>query len=341
MCSLHARVNGAKVFTTLSADDIDLTRTNAGGAVALKTFLTYAATGKIDIPLQTERAQDLVFEEQVLGALQKNGYTVHAQVGCAGFFLDLAAVDDRRPGRYLLGIECDGSRLPMKARSARDRDRLRQAVLEGLNWQIHRVWSTDWFRNPQRELDKVIEVVERAKEHLGRQRLTGPRRPTVDSEDAEDAPQIPGGTVVAAAPPSLTAIPKYKTADLHIGPLSAELHLLSSRTLSQWLVDVVAIESPVFWMEAARRVTSAARIQRLGNRIQDAFRSACQERILDGPVRSEGRVSYGGPTWSLRACEDRTGSSAGRQERLSMSLQRRTPSSDRACGPGKLRSRTG
>jgi hypothetical protein len=72
-----------------------------------------------------------------------------------------------------------------------------------------------------------------------------------------------------------SAIPKYRMAGLQIGSLPTELHLISPQTLALWLVDVVAVESPVFWLEAARRIAGAAGIQRLGNRIQDAFRSAC------------------------------------------------------------------
>src|SRR5439155_21464394 len=89
------------------------------------------------------------------------GHTVQPQVGCAGFFIDLAVVDPRQPGRYLLGIECDGATYH-RARSARDRDRLRQAVLEGLGWRIHRIWSTDWYRNPERELKRVEEAIKKA-----------------------------------------------------------------------------------------------------------------------------------------------------------------------------------
>jgi very-short-patch-repair endonuclease len=264
-----------EVFTTLSADDIDLSRTNAGGALALKTFLTYAATGKIDIPVQTHLPQDSVFEEQVLDALQRSGYTVHAQVGCAGFFLDLAVVDDRRPGRYLLGIECDGAAYH-NARSARDRDRLRQTVLEGLNWQIHRIWSTDWFRNPQRELARLIEAIESAKEHPAL-RLNSSNAPiAAPSESSTDAAETPTDALAESATLRAGAIPKYRTANLQVSSLPTELHLVSPQTLALWLVDVVAVESPVFWLEAARRIASAAGIQRLGNRIQDAFRSACE-----------------------------------------------------------------
>jgi very-short-patch-repair endonuclease len=146
-----------EVFTTLCADDIDLSKTNSAGVAALKTFLKYAQTGQMDVPAQTERPPDSEFEEQVLRQLTALGHEVHNQVGSAGFFLDLAVVDPVQPDRYLLGIECDGARYH-SARSARDRDRPRQSVLEGLGWRIHRIWSTDWFQNPDEELRKVLQA---------------------------------------------------------------------------------------------------------------------------------------------------------------------------------------
>ena len=81
-------------------------------------------------------------------ALQAAGHRVEAQVGSAGFYVDLAIVDPGKPQRFLLGIECDGAQYH-SSRTARDRDRLRQAVLEEHGWIIHRIWSTDWFLEPE------------------------------------------------------------------------------------------------------------------------------------------------------------------------------------------------
>ena len=150
-----------EVHANFVADDLDLARTNARGVTALKTFLHYAETGILDVPKASGQDADSPFEEAVADELRARGHTVDHQVGSAGFFIDLAVVAPRRPGRYLLGIECDGATYH-SARSARDRDRLRQQVLEGLGWTIHRIWSTDWFMRPQREIEKVDEAIRRA-----------------------------------------------------------------------------------------------------------------------------------------------------------------------------------
>src|SRR5690606_4787667 len=123
---------------------------------------------QLDVAQPTGRDPDSPFEEEVARALRQYGFEVDHQVGIAGFRVDLAIRDPERPGRYLLGIECDGATYH-SSRSARDRDRLRQQVLEDRGWVIHRIWSMDWYHRPEGELRKVIEAVERA-----RSRADGP-----------------------------------------------------------------------------------------------------------------------------------------------------------------------
>ena len=91
------------------------------------------------------------FEESVRNSLISLGHQVDLQVGVASYRIDIAIRDPRDPSRYLLAIECDGATYHSSF-SARSRDRLRQQVLEGLGWKVYRIWSTDWFRDPHREL---------------------------------------------------------------------------------------------------------------------------------------------------------------------------------------------
>jgi very-short-patch-repair endonuclease len=84
---------------------------------------------------------------------------VKKQVGCSGYKIDLALVDPRQPGRFILGIECDGATYHSSA-TARDRDRLRQEVLEALGWRIVRIWSTDWMRDAEGQIKRVVEAYE-------------------------------------------------------------------------------------------------------------------------------------------------------------------------------------
>lgn len=153
-------------FSTLRPGQLDLSRTNAKGVADLKAFLEYAERGKQALFAQntvTDDAEhDSLFEEQVCLALTERGHNVKAQVGSSGYRIDLAIVDPDCPGRYMLGIECDGATYH-RSKTARDRDKLRELVLRKLGWKIHRIWSTDWWENPQREIERVEEAVASAR----------------------------------------------------------------------------------------------------------------------------------------------------------------------------------
>ena len=96
------------------------------------------------------------FERSVGAVLKENGYDVVPQVGVAGFFVDLGVKHPARDGAFLLGIECDGASYHSGG-SARDRDRLRQEILENLGWKIHRIWSTDWFKSRESKIRRLLK----------------------------------------------------------------------------------------------------------------------------------------------------------------------------------------
>jgi very-short-patch-repair endonuclease len=147
------------VFSGLRADQIDLTRTRARGVRDLKHFLDYADRGPKALAAATSASgtteAESEFERMVADRIRSAGYEVHPQVGCSGYRIDLAVVDPAAPGRYLLGIECDGATYH-RAATARDRDKLRQMILKGLGWKLHRLWSTDWWHDADKEMDKLL-----------------------------------------------------------------------------------------------------------------------------------------------------------------------------------------
>lgn len=262
-----------EVFTTLSADDIDLSGNPAEGLRAFKAFLHLAEHGRLEVPTATGRPPESPFEEQVLQTLQRYGYMVETQVGCAGFFIDMAVVHPERPGRYLIGIECDGATYH-SARSARDRDRLRQTVLEDLGWKLYRIWSTAWFRERDREISRLIAAIEASKNAAP----TSQTSPDAHSQNeqgeivAEHAEQPAEQSAVRHAP---SVIPKYVPCQINVALQGLELHQVPTHALVDWLGQVVDAEGPIHWLEASRRVANAAGVQKMGSRIQEAFRHAC------------------------------------------------------------------
>lgn len=199
------------VFSTLRANHIDLARTRARGVADLKRFLDYAERGPAAIAeaISTRPHDDFdsPFEQHVCEALRARGYDVHTQVGCSGYRIDLAVVDPEAPGRYLLGIECDGANYH-RAKTARDRDRLREAILRGLGWQLHRVWSSDWWHHPEAALARMDQAIALAQSHRGR----GEPQPVSRAADAPSplatSAATPPATVAAASPPAPASEPE-------------------------------------------------------------------------------------------------------------------------------------
>ena len=148
-----------EVFSSLDPDRIHAVENSPWGVRALKQYLTFARSGVLEQAHHSEREPESDFERAVGAVLKERGYAVVPQVGVAGFFIDLAVRHPAKPGAFLLGIECDGASYH-SGRSARDRDRLRQEILEDLGWKIHRIWSTDWFKSRNSEIKRLIGRIE-------------------------------------------------------------------------------------------------------------------------------------------------------------------------------------
>lgn len=175
------------IFASIRADQIDLTRTKALGVKHLKGFLDFAARGPVALPAQDDGSigrVENVFEAAIKAAIEAKGWELRPQIGVSGFRIDLGVVHPDHAGVYLAGIECDGATYHGSA-TARDRDKIRQAVLENLGWKILRVWSTDWFKNPKAVVERIHEALTT---HLEEDRVVRAEREAarpVYTEDSE------------------------------------------------------------------------------------------------------------------------------------------------------------
>ena len=152
------------VFSNFRSHDIQLTANPPFGVRALKEFLEYAENLTMgNIPKFDDNIEP--FDEAIYTYLIESGYTVDKHIGCAGFRVDLAIVDDDNPGRYILGITTDG-KIYSSSKVARDRDRLREQVLEGLGWRLYHLWSTDWYRNREVSKERLIQTIEQSKRDI-------------------------------------------------------------------------------------------------------------------------------------------------------------------------------
>jgi very-short-patch-repair endonuclease len=206
------------VISSMKAQDIDQNNKNkTRGVQLLREYLDYAERGKEALPERTsgpaQQQFDSPFEKEVYDALVAKGLTVHTQVGCSDFRIDLAIVDPKAPGRYLLGVECDGARYHSSA-TARDRDRLRQEVLESLGWRICRIWSTDWFQNSDKQIERIMKELNTAPSQQGTS-----DRPPASRPPASPPPAVPKGETRQVPPassntkPPERVVPNYKSID--------------------------------------------------------------------------------------------------------------------------------
>ncbi|BBT79468.1 hypothetical protein WP8S18E11_11340 [Aeromonas veronii] len=258
-----------RVFCNFRADELELDAGASLGVRALKNFLKYAETGELEVARETGKAADSPFELEVIEALRERNYEVEPQVGTAGYFIDMAVKDPEYPGRYVLAIECDGAAYH-SSRSARDRDRLRQGVLEGLGWNFHRIWSTDWFRNPQQEITRAVAAIEAARTKIAE------RRDAIPEVAPEPKHEIIRGASAEEAVPNSSQ--PYVKANLALVASSTELHQEKPEQLARMIQSVVDVEAPVHSMEVTRRLMGAFGVTRAGVRIT----AAVEEAILLG-----------------------------------------------------------
>jgi very-short-patch-repair endonuclease len=182
------------LVSSFSGHDVDPDRVTKAGARMLADYLDYASSGG-SAPHATGAAKLDSFEQDVRDRLAARGITVVPRYGVGGYRVDFAATHPRDPGRMVLAIEADGASY-RKSGSVRDRDRLRGEHLQRLGWSYHRLWSTNWFRDPEAEVARVVEAYTKAVA-----RIEPPEPP--------GTPQPPGGApggmpAAAAAAPAAT-----------------------------------------------------------------------------------------------------------------------------------------
>lgn len=150
------------VFSSFDPSLIDLNRTGARAVADLKHFIEFAQRGPIALA-QAVRGSvgsyDSPFEEAVANGLRRKGWNVVPQIGVSRFRIDLGIVHPDKPGDYLVGVECDGATYHSAA-TARDRDKVRSAILQGLGWKLLRLWSTEWWIDKEGALDRLDGAIQ-------------------------------------------------------------------------------------------------------------------------------------------------------------------------------------
>ncbi len=268
-----------RVFASFDPGDMDLNRARGNGPRVLKRFLDFAKTGEAVEHRPTGGGADSPFEEDVANVIRSLGYLADHQVGSAGFRIDVGVRHPDAPGKYILAVECDGAAYH-RALSARERDRHRQAVLEGLGWTFHRIWSTDWFHRRPQERQRLAQALAEAQAAVDRTRVRGanedPRR--VEPEESASDTQADIGDLEL---PAITAPLVYRQANVPVDT-ALEPHEEAPSRLAEIVREIVMAEGPIHVNLVARRVAESFGKGRAGGRIADATQTALREAERQG-----------------------------------------------------------
>lgn len=255
---LNVAVTRAKFNVQLVASihhtDIDLGRTKAEGARLLKNYLDYAENGAVaierEVNVNSFEQFDSEFELEVCEFLRQNGYDVDTQVGCSNFRIDLG-IKRHDTSDYVLAVECDGATYH-SSKNARDRDRLRQQILENMGWKFYRIWSTDWFKNTSVEKERLLKAAKEAMNDDVPHEINSNR----DEENETSADEVFEETMQE----NHKTFPEYKQADVY--------RFSVTDNFQAFVKKVMDIEAPVSeewllkripWMFGREKVTKAVK----------------------------------------------------------------------------------
>ena len=281
------------VFSNFKAGDLLIEANSSFGLKALKTFLQYAETRDLVQNRPTGGDAESPFEDAVYNFIRDEGFHVHKQVGCAKYRIDMAIIDPSNPGKYILGIECDGATYHSSV-VARERDRLRQQVLEGLGWKLHRIWSTDWYRNRKMSEVNLLNAVKSAIE--GNDLLTPMVLGNNRSETSHLEPVRTNNHInecgVQDISESYPEVIDYVLCTSLSVPTWQQLHEISPYELSKAVSKIVDVEGPIHIDEIIRRLREHWGLKRSGNRIQDNIKNAILVASRNGEILKKGEFLY-------------------------------------------------
>ena len=269
------------VFASITHDDIRVDASKFSGPRILKQFLRYAETGETDVPLITGEEMDSPFEKDVARILTQHGYRVEPQVGSAGFKIDLAIYDPDNEGHFLLAIECDGARYHSSS-WARERDRLRQDVLERKGWRFHRIWSTDWFYARDAEITKMLNAIESARARQNDFRASPQSRSITEYKFRESTNSDHGATNEVSENRSVVETDPYEEANFEIPHAGSEIHEVSQKILITYIKKILSVESPIHVDILSTRLARLWGKNRTGPKIKDTIKKIVAKMVRDG-----------------------------------------------------------
>lgn len=278
----HRRLNVAitrakhnvKLVGSIVPTDIDTEKTSAEGVRLLRSYIEFAQQGIVALQKELSYVDSLdfdsPFEEAVYDFLSDNGYNVVTQVGCSGFRIDMAIKHPSQSGTFAIGIECDGATYH-SSRTARERDRLRQTVLEDMGWAIYRIWSTDWIKDQKTEEQKLIAAIEKAFKRTSDD--------NIEEQEMLDNIDNMVGSIEIEEDFNMDDMPNdgygfipYQSVDVSYYDFLNEYGIISK---------VIEIEQPIHFEELCRRVAPVFGNQKVTSKVREGVESVFRWHLAE------------------------------------------------------------
>ena len=284
------------VFANFRGYDLPVESDTPDGVAALSAFLTYAETrNAAPLAAGEDISSDVadLFPETVARMLEDKGYAVARNVGCAGFRIDLAVLHPETEGVYMAGILCDGP-FYWSAADARDRDRLRGQVLEGLGWNLIRIWSPEWFQHPASCTKVLLDFLEEAakKEPL---KLSVEPLPEIIPEAVgeEEQAEEPAEEVKSAEQTSSSGgfVP-YAVCDACVLQSYNQFASVQDSILQTAIVEIVRAEGPISEAQLIARIKELGRVPRMTAGIKERIANLADASVTEGTLICDAEKFY-------------------------------------------------
>jgi superfamily I DNA and/or RNA helicase/very-short-patch-repair endonuclease len=277
------------VFSTLRSEQIDISRSSSQGVAGIKSFLEYTEKGIISLPQKENKLKikPHFFEELVACEIRKFGYSVNTNIGCSGYRIDIGVINPMDESKYILGILTDGETY-FSAKTVKDREAIQPDVLEMLGWNIYRLWTPDWWDNPQKIIQEIIQLINNLQEISVKQTINNSNKRmnylnTIIKPDAQKQsitqkiikPKKISNPYIICSLNSTTLMElddffEYKT---------------SLKIMSQ-VKKVLKVEAPISHNLLSKRILNAWGISRLGGRLNSYFHDIYNELELNYTIQN-------------------------------------------------------
>lgn len=291
------------IFSTITPEQIDLTRTRSEGVAGLKAFLTYARNGKNTIPVHKEDIayRDTTLLEIIAEQIEDMGYKTRCNVGWSKYTIDIGVINPKDENTYILGILLDGDNAK-EVGTARERNLLQPQVLTDLGWNIHTIWILDWLDNQEKVLGKVktaiANVLSRDDKPLvsNANPLVKNANPLVRNTDTLlNIVLSEGSEEEIAAASGLDKLNIYEPTEVEEYGLQEDFFQVSTDVqICNVIMDIIEKEAPISKKLLTKKVALGWSITRLGSRVENRMSSILKELKLGGNLKKTvvGDTSY-------------------------------------------------